>query len=173
MKEWADRYAGTFDDGWESNYADTEWLARIGVCNVNRAQLDEALELAPISVVQVALSILDDTAARGGIVERCADAGIALVAHTPLGGPRRVGRLAREEPSPRSRASVSSPRARTRLGPRSRAERRRDTRGSTTGNGSLSARAASIRLDENERARLGRDRRPRRSAAPARVTSSS
>ena len=54
--------------------------------------------LAPISVVQVALSILDDTALRGGIVERCADVGIALIAHTPLGGPRRVGRLPREEP---------------------------------------------------------------------------
>ena len=73
-------------------------VARIGVCNVNRAQLDEALELAPISVVQVALSILDDTALRGGVVERCADAGITLIAHSPLGGPRRVGRLAREKP---------------------------------------------------------------------------
>ena len=68
---------------------------RIGVCNVTRAQLDEATELAPISAVQVALSVFDDTALRSGIVDRCADLGITLIAHSPLGGPRRAGRLAR------------------------------------------------------------------------------
>ena len=138
-------------------------VARIGVCNVNRAQLDEALELAPISVVQVALSILDDTALRGGIVERCADAGIALIAHSPLGGPRRVGRLAREEPL----AAIAHERG---VSPAELAlawlldlapnivaipgARRPETARS-------SARAASMRLDEHERARLGRARRPR------------
>ncbi len=71
-------------------------VKRVGVANVNRRQLDEALELAPISAVQVALSIYDDTAARGGIVERCEEAGITLIAHSPLGGPRRSGRLARQ-----------------------------------------------------------------------------
>ena len=138
-------------------------VARIGVCNVNRAQLDEAIELAPISVVQVALSILDDTALRGGIVERCADAGIALIAHSPLGGPRRVGRLAREEPL----AAIAHERG---VSPAELAlawlldlapnivaipgARRPETARS-------SARAASMRLDEHERARLGRARRPR------------
>ena len=34
---------------------------------------------------------------RGGVVERCAEAGIAVIAHSPLGGPRRAGRLARDE----------------------------------------------------------------------------
>ena len=38
-------------------------------------QLDEALELAPVAAVQVALSVFDDRALRGGIVERCAGAG--------------------------------------------------------------------------------------------------
>jgi aryl-alcohol dehydrogenase-like predicted oxidoreductase len=71
-------------------------VKRVGVANVNRRQLDEALELAPISAVQVALSIYDDTAVRGGIVERCEEAGITLIAHSPLGGPRRSGRLARQ-----------------------------------------------------------------------------
>jgi aryl-alcohol dehydrogenase-like predicted oxidoreductase len=63
---------------------------RVGVSNVNRAQLDEALELAPIAAVQVALSVFDDHALRGGVVERCADAGVAVIAHSPLGGPRRA-----------------------------------------------------------------------------------
>ncbi|HSD03797.1 MAG TPA: aldo/keto reductase [Gaiellales bacterium] len=75
-----------------------EGLARrVGVCNVNRRQLDEALELAPIAAVQAALSPFDDRPLRGGVVERCADAGIAVIAHSPLGGPRRAGRLARNE----------------------------------------------------------------------------
>ena len=70
-------------------------VKRVGVANVNRRQLDEALELAPISAVQVALSIYDDTAVRGGIVERCEEAGIALIAHSPLGGPRRSAAASR------------------------------------------------------------------------------
>ena len=66
-----------------------------GVANVNRIQLDEALELAPVAAVQVALSLVDDRALRGGVVERCEQAGIAVIAHSPLGGPRRVGGLLR------------------------------------------------------------------------------
>jgi aryl-alcohol dehydrogenase-like predicted oxidoreductase len=74
-----------------------EGLVRsVGVANVNRRQLDEALELAPIAAVQVALSVFDDSAVRGGVVERCEQAGIAVIAHSPLGGPRRSGRLARQ-----------------------------------------------------------------------------
>jgi aryl-alcohol dehydrogenase-like predicted oxidoreductase len=70
-------------------------VRRVGVSNVNRGQLDEALELAPVAAVQVALSPFDDSAVRGGVVERCAEAGVAVVAHSPLGGPRRAGGLAR------------------------------------------------------------------------------
>ena len=33
-------------------------VKRVGVANVNRRQLDEALELAPIAAVQVALSVV-------------------------------------------------------------------------------------------------------------------
>lgn len=72
-------------------------VKRVGVSNVNRRQLDEALELAPISAVQVPLSIFDDGALRSGVVERCGELGIALIAHSPLGGPRRAGALAGEE----------------------------------------------------------------------------
>ena len=72
-------------------------VRRVGVSNVNRDQLDEALALAPISAVQVALSVLDDRALRGGVVERCAEAGVAVIAHSPLGGPRGVRTLGRRQ----------------------------------------------------------------------------
>jgi aryl-alcohol dehydrogenase-like predicted oxidoreductase len=72
-------------------------VKRVGLSNVNRKQLDEALELAPISAVQVAISPYDDRALRGGVVAGCADAGIAVVAHSPLGGPRRAPRLGRQQ----------------------------------------------------------------------------
>ena len=74
---------------------DAGLVRHVGVSNVNRPQLDEALALAPIAAVQVALSIYDDRALRGGIVERCAELDVALIAHSPLGGPRRAGALAR------------------------------------------------------------------------------
>jgi aryl-alcohol dehydrogenase-like predicted oxidoreductase len=70
-------------------------VKHVGVANVNRRQLDEALALAPIAAVQVALSLVDDRPVRGGVVERCAEAGIAVIAHSPLGGPRRAATLAR------------------------------------------------------------------------------
>jgi aryl-alcohol dehydrogenase-like predicted oxidoreductase/predicted kinase len=70
-------------------------VPRVGVANVTRAQLDEALALAPIAAVSVPLSPFDDRALRGGVLERCADAGIAVIAHAPLGGPRRAGGLGR------------------------------------------------------------------------------
>jgi aryl-alcohol dehydrogenase-like predicted oxidoreductase len=75
--------------------ADEGLVRHVGLSNVNRLQLDEALELAPVTAVQVAVSPYDDRALRGGVVDRCADKGIAVIAHSPLGGPRRAGRLAR------------------------------------------------------------------------------
>ena len=70
-------------------------MRRVGVANVNRAQLDEALKLAPVAAVQVALSPLDDRAIRGGVLERCDALGLTLLAHSPLGGPRRAQALLR------------------------------------------------------------------------------
>jgi aryl-alcohol dehydrogenase-like predicted oxidoreductase len=72
-------------------------VGRVGLANVNRIQVDEALELVPITAVQVALSLYDDDAIRGGLVEHCAELGVAVIAHSPLGGPRRAGRLARHK----------------------------------------------------------------------------
>ena len=75
--------------------ADRGLVQRVGVANVTRGQLDEAVELAPIAAVQVALSPLDDHALRGGVLARCAELGLSLIAHSPLGGPRRAATLAR------------------------------------------------------------------------------
>ena len=76
---------------------DAGLVRSIGLSNVSRLQLDEALELAPVAAVQVALSPFDDRALRGGVLDRCDEAGIAVMAHSPLGGPRRAGRVARVE----------------------------------------------------------------------------
>ncbi len=70
-------------------------VGRVGVSNVSRDQLEEAVALAPIAAVQVALSPVDDRALRGGLLERCVELGITLIAHSPLGGPRRVARVLR------------------------------------------------------------------------------
>lgn len=77
--------------------ADDGLVRRVGVSNVNRRQLDEALELAPIAAVEVALSPFDDRALRGGVVERCEELGLALLAHSPFGGPKRARRVDAEE----------------------------------------------------------------------------
>jgi len=71
-------------------------VRQVGVANVSRPQLDEALVHAPVAAVQVGLSPFDDSALRGGVVERCVEAGVAVIAHSPLGGPRRKRSLARQ-----------------------------------------------------------------------------
>jgi predicted kinase len=80
-------------------------VRNVGVANVNRRQLDEALEHAPIAAVQVAVSIYDDRAIRGGVVTRCEERGVTVIAHSPLGGPRRIARLRRDEALRRDGAS--------------------------------------------------------------------
>jgi aryl-alcohol dehydrogenase-like predicted oxidoreductase len=67
-------------------------VPRVGLSNVNRDQLDAALSVVPVSAVEVALSPFDDAAVRGGVVRRCEEQGITVLAHSPLGGPRRVCR---------------------------------------------------------------------------------
>jgi aryl-alcohol dehydrogenase-like predicted oxidoreductase len=74
---------------------DAGLVASVGVSNVNRRQLDEALELAPVAAVEIALSLIDDRVLRGGVFDRCAERGIPVIAHSPLGGPRRARELAR------------------------------------------------------------------------------
>ncbi len=131
-------------------------VARVGVANVNRDQLDEALELAPLAAVQVALSAVDDRALRGGVLDRCVEAGLTLIAHSPLGGPKRAKGLARLEPLSEVATTMDASAQEVALAwlldlaPNVVAipgARRPETARS-------SARAASLRLEEPERKRL-------------------
>jgi aryl-alcohol dehydrogenase-like predicted oxidoreductase/predicted kinase len=72
-------------------------VARVGLCNVNLAQLLEAQEHCPISAVQIALSPMDDEAIYSGLVSHCHEHGIAVLTHSPFGGPRKYKRLARDK----------------------------------------------------------------------------
>lgn len=74
--------------------AKEEGLAKaIGVSNVTRRQIEEAEAIAPIAAVEVAFGAFDDEAARSGILSWCAANGARLLAHSPLGGPKRAPRL--------------------------------------------------------------------------------
>jgi aryl-alcohol dehydrogenase-like predicted oxidoreductase len=78
--------------------ADEKLVRAIGVCNVSLAQLDEALALAPLAAVQVGFSLLDDLPVRSGVLARCRERDLALMAHSPLGGPRRARALLASPP---------------------------------------------------------------------------
>ncbi len=69
---------------------------RIGLSNVTRTQLIEAEGVAKIDAIEVALGAFDDTAARGGLLTYCGQRGIDVLAHSPLGDPKRAPRLARD-----------------------------------------------------------------------------
>ena len=75
----------------------TEGLVKaIGVCNVNRAQLDEAMQHAEVSAVQLGVSLVDDSALAGGVVSRALEQGVTVICHSPLGGPRKFAELSRQ-----------------------------------------------------------------------------
>ena len=64
-------------------------VQRVGLANVNRDQLEEAAATIPVTAVEVALSPFDDSRLRDGMVSWCAEKRITVIAHSPLGGPRR------------------------------------------------------------------------------------
>jgi aryl-alcohol dehydrogenase-like predicted oxidoreductase/predicted kinase len=68
-------------------------VARIGLCNVNVGQIEEARRIAEISSVQIEVSVWHDENLLNGVVEYCSMHGIQLLAYRPLGGARRVGQL--------------------------------------------------------------------------------
>lgn len=71
-------------------------VRRVGLSNVGLEELETACELLEVSSVQVALSPLDLTPLKNGVAEFCAEKGIALLAHSPLGGHRSRGKLERQ-----------------------------------------------------------------------------
>lgn len=72
--------------------------ARIGLCNVNVGQIEEARHIADISAVQVELSVWHDESLLNGVVEYCVSHDIQLIAYRPLGGARRVSQLRHQPP---------------------------------------------------------------------------
>lgn len=71
-------------------------VGAIGLANVNRTQLAEALALAPLAAVQVELSPRSLGAVRGGVIALARERGLEVFAHRPLGGPAGAARLARD-----------------------------------------------------------------------------
>ena len=75
----------------------TEGLVKaVGVCNVTRAQFDEAMDNAEVSAVQLGVSLVDDSALAGGVVARAIERGVTVICHSPLGGPRKYAELSRQ-----------------------------------------------------------------------------
>ena len=69
---------------------------RVGLANVNRTQLEEALTLCAISAVEVELGPHQVNVVRGGLVRLCEERGIPILAHRPLGGVEKARRLGLE-----------------------------------------------------------------------------
>lgn len=66
---------------------------RIGLSNVTLGQLEHAWNVVPIDAVQLAIGPFHEDAVRGGVVERCFELGIRVLAHSPLGGPKQYAKL--------------------------------------------------------------------------------
>jgi aryl-alcohol dehydrogenase-like predicted oxidoreductase len=68
-------------------------IERVGLCNVNVGQIEEARRITEISAVQVELSVWHDENLLNGVVQHCITHGIQLIAYRPLGGSRRLRQL--------------------------------------------------------------------------------
>lgn len=71
-------------------------VRRIGLSNVRVEEIERAGAVAAIDAVQVALSPLDTKSIKSGVVRHCAELGIPLLLHSPLGGAKGRRRLARD-----------------------------------------------------------------------------
>lgn len=65
-------------------------VSRVGLSNVSRAELEQALGIVPVSAVEISVNPFDDSRLRDGTIALCAEHGITVIAHSPLGGPRRA-----------------------------------------------------------------------------------
>ena len=72
-------------------------IAAVGLSNVTRSQLDEALAVVPVTSVQNRFSPID--ARDGAMIQLCAKLGIAYLAYSPLGGPQPVAERERRLPA--------------------------------------------------------------------------
>lgn len=68
-------------------------IERVGLCNVNVGQIEEARRIADIASVQVELSPWQDTNLLNGVAQYCIAHRIQLLAYRPLGGSRKRRRM--------------------------------------------------------------------------------
>jgi aryl-alcohol dehydrogenase-like predicted oxidoreductase len=68
-------------------------IERIGLCNVNVSQIEEARRITEISAVQVEMSLWQHTNVLNGVLQHCTERGIQVIAYRPLGGARQSRRL--------------------------------------------------------------------------------
>ncbi len=68
----------------------------IGVSNVTRAQLLEALDITELAAIEIELGPWRTGAVTSGLVAECERRGITVLAHRPLGGPAGVKRIAKD-----------------------------------------------------------------------------
>lgn len=68
-------------------------ILHIGLSNVNTAEIETALKIAPIVSVQNKCHVLLKKSFRNGVVDLCAKKNIAFIPHSPVGGHRQQGRL--------------------------------------------------------------------------------
>lgn len=72
-------------------------VKRIGLSNVGVKELSKARSLAEIASVQVELGPLSDTAIKSGVASEALRNGLLLLAYSPFGGPKKSGRIGRDE----------------------------------------------------------------------------
>jgi aryl-alcohol dehydrogenase-like predicted oxidoreductase len=65
---------------------DEDLVRHVGLSNVSRVQLEEAAAIVPVTAVEISLSPFDDSRLRDGTAALCAERGITVIAHSPLGG---------------------------------------------------------------------------------------
>ena len=70
---------------------------QVGLSNIRLDQLRRASDIVEIDWVEVAVSPFDEDAVRGGVVRHCLEHGIEVLAHSPLGGPKRHASLSANE----------------------------------------------------------------------------
>jgi len=71
-------------------------IAAVGACNLGPAELEEALRVVPLASLQVKANVFDAASFRNGVLSRAFALGVPLLAHSPLGGHRAVGRVSRD-----------------------------------------------------------------------------
>lgn len=83
-------------------------IGAIGASNVSCAWLDEAMSVAPVSVVQNSYSLLDREA-QDEVLPYCAERAIAFTAYGPLAGGWLTGKYRRDLPPPEGSRMMQRP----------------------------------------------------------------